>query len=141
MIEIDNSIISSEMLLERVRKNILNKNIKQEYPPNTLLSENIAVNSLNLDLLNKELNSLRENVRTLDNTWIINDMPLNTTKKTLSSVNIFIKKVIRRLCYWVIIRPYWNQQIAFNGAATRAISDIMKVQEMIVNAAATNKED
>lgn len=131
MFEIDNSIIDPNILLDRVRKNILK--ISPELRDKYSNQEKSSIIGTEVDGLRiqKELNSLRDNLRALDSTWYIKDEQIKSHRRILGPFIVFAKRAIRKSTYW-FVRPYIEKQISFNGATTRAISDTMKIQEMIL---------
>lgn len=126
MIEVNNKIINPKDLMDRVRKNILNKkevNVSNEF----FTAENI-----NLDGINKDIDSLFINIQKLNETWQINDFNIKSHRKILGPLLVLAKRFIRKMLYW-LFRPYINQQVNFNAVATRAISDIARIQSQLIN--------
>lgn len=130
MTEITTTAIEPQVLMERVRKNVLNKGIDieskeyQKYEAKTYRE----VSRSDLQAISEKLESVRENVRILDSTWYITETPITNTNKLI----ILIKRCIRKSVYW-ILKPYWQHQTNFNGAATRAISDMVQAQEQLLD--------
>lgn len=131
MFEIDNSIISSEELTEKIRHKVFEKNIPQENSVSSI-GKFMAADGNNFYAIHKELNSLRENIMSLNNSWMLVELPLRSNRRIIGKGIVFVKKVIRKCLRWMF-RPYYDQITNFNGAVTRAISDSMKIQEMLLN--------
>lgn len=129
MFEIDNSIISSEELTARVRRRVLEKNIPM--PKNSLLGDFALANS-NLAQIQNELVMLRDSVNELNTLWVISEPTIYSSRRVIGPVIVFTKKVIRKCLRW-LLRPYFDQVTQFNGAATRAISDTLRIQEMLIS--------
>lgn len=129
MIEIDNAIISSEELTEKIRHKVVEKNIPQE--KRKFAGKGIS----NIDFyeLHRNIESLRDNVMALNGMWIIIDAPIVSSKKYIAKQVVFVKRIIRRCLRW-LLRPYFEQITNFNGAVTKAVSDTMKIQEELLEA-------
>ena len=126
MIEMSNKVIDPKVLMERVRKNVLNKN-GSEYETNIEVYSNI-----NLNELKNDIDALYMNIQYLNERYKINDFTIKSHRKIVGPVIVFCKRFIRKMLYW-FIRPYWEEQIKFNEAARNAIEDIAKIQSNLVN--------
>lgn len=132
MIEIDKSIISTNELMEKLQLTINKYSI-----PQTVLKteeDTAEVSSkllLNYSIINESLAQLSANIKQLNETWYIQDQYITSNKKVIGGFIVLVKRFIRKCTYW-LIKPYVNQQIAFNGAATRAICDMKKIQDQIL---------
>lgn len=126
MIEVNNKIINPEELMERVRKNVLDKKeIKVE-------DYSFIDNNLNVSSLSKDIDSLYVNIQKMNETWGIHDFTIRSHRKIIGPVLVLGKRLVRKMLYW-LIRPYLDQQINFNAATTRAISDMARIQSQLVN--------
>jgi len=132
MIEVDNKIIDPKILMERVRKNVLNKK-ELEYEINTSINSNLDLNDLS-----KDINSIYMNLQKLNDNWQIHDMTIRSHRRYIGKYIVFAKRVVRKIIYW-FIRPYWDQQVKFNEATTKAISDITKIQTQLINSIESKK--
>lgn len=131
MIEVNSKIINPEELMTRVRKNILNK---QEYN----ISDKVLIrDNVSLSEVNKEVEELYINIQKMNETWEIHDSVIRSHRKILGPFLVFGKRFIRKMIYW-LIRPYIEQQVNFNAAATRAISDIARIQSQIKDSIENN---
>lgn len=126
MIEVNNRIINPKDLMDRVRRNVLNK--KEIYVSDELFT----AENIDLDGINKEIDSLFMNIQKLNETWQINDFDIKSHRKILGPFLVLAKRFVRKMVYW-LIRPYIDQQVKFNAAATRAISDIARIQSQLIN--------
>lgn len=128
MFEIDNSIISSEELIAKVRRKALDKNIPMS------LSDESETDTLNTSIiqLRNELTKLSDSVNELNTLWIITEPVVYSNRKGIGPVIVFVKKVIRKCSRW-LFRPYFDQVIQFNGAVTRAVSDTLRIQQRIID--------
>lgn len=131
MFEIDESIISSEELTEKVKQKVREKNIPLECM-DSLNKGNLFMNNVNLSAMRSELNSLRENVRSMNNLWYITELPLRSNHRVIGKAIVFIKKCIRKCLRWMI-NPYLEQVSNYNSAVTRALSSTLKIQQMLVD--------
>lgn len=91
----------------------------------------IINNEQDMEELMKDLNYLKENVDTMNQIWVIEDTPVKSSVPIIGGVTVLFKRAIRKAIYW-FIRPYWEQQIAFNSAAARAVSDIYRIQSRLI---------
>lgn len=126
MFEIDNNIISAEELTEKVRHKVFEKKIPQERSKTVLNSEKIDFYELH-----REIDLLMENIMDLNSLWLISEVPLRSNRRIIGKGIVFVKKCIRKCLRW-LLRPYFDQITNFNGAATRAISDLVKSQEKLI---------
>jgi len=126
MINIDNKIIDPKILMERVRKDVLHKK-KIEYEMNASINGN-----MDLSDLSKDIDSIYINIQKLNENWQISDMTIKSHRKYIGRFIVFVKRLVRKMIYW-FIRPYWDQQVNFNAATTRAISDIARIQSKLIN--------
>lgn len=125
MIEIDNSIIDSTELLNRVRCNVLNKEINIDECYKTKISNNISVQNYNK--VQDSLNLVMRNCRTMNAIWLYSGIEINTK----NPIKKFIKRCIRKSVYW-ILKPYWEQQSQFNGEVTKALEGLIKIQTELI---------
>lgn len=128
-LEISTGIISSEELCRRVYSRMESKGIQS----NKIELQHIqGVCEVNWNIVNESLNLLMDNIRQINETWMLNDQYIISNRKYIGKLIVLIKRCIRKLVWW-LINPYVRQQIAFNGAATRAICDMQKIQLQLMN--------
>lgn len=133
MIEVNNKIINPEELIARVRKNILNKK-------ETKIEQYSFINGdLNINSLNKDIDSLYMNIQKMNEIWEIRDFTIRSHRKFIGPFLVLAKRAVRKTLYW-LIRPYWEQQINFNAATTRAISDICRIQSQLIDMREVNND-
>lgn len=125
MIEIDTSIINRAELMGRINKAIAERNVPEEKKED-IFEENKMSNG-NWGYIETQLYSLRNNIRTLDQTWYLLDAPLTCNRKFFGKPLTFFRRVMK----W-FMKPYLSQMCNFNGAVTRAISDMMKIQQSLI---------
>lgn len=131
MIEISTKIINPEELINRVRKNILNK---EEYNYST---KNSTKDNANFNEINNDIDTLYMNIQKLNETWELRDVVIRSHRRLLGPFLILGKRFVRKMIYW-LIRPYIEQQVNFNAAATRSISDIARIQSQIIDSIENN---
>lgn len=112
MIQTDERIINSEELLNKIRTKVLNKG----------LDKRASLANIDYDY-SFILSRMRNDMLILERSWNIQDSEIKA-----GFIRRSIKRLIRKSVYW-LIRPYWDQQIAFNAAATRIIGDMLKLLE------------
>lgn len=127
MLEIDNKIIDADELLERVRKNILNKQIKA--PVSECRKQTVLMDSDNLDRL---MDEYRRTMYQISELKEIKDPEIVSFKKSFSGVRIFIKRVIRKLTFWTI-KPYWEQQNMYNATVLEALKRLDEIHAELVS--------
>ena len=59
------------------------------------------------------------------------EKPLRSNHRVIGGLIVFCKKVVRKLTRW-LFQPYYQQQTDFNSAVTKTVSDMIKVQEMLI---------
>lgn len=123
MIELDNSIMSSDELMNKIRVKILNKGINENehYKESGNIRKQVTITK-NAEI-HTMLESAKRNCNILDTTWFYDGISVNSP----NPIKVFLKRVMRKSHYW-FLKPFWEQQNNFNGAATRAIEDMLKVQ-------------
>ena len=131
MIEIDSRIISPDALLDRVKVSVRMKNIPQDFFGNdtaTVCDSDAFV----LDRIRSEMDSVYHNLQTMNVTWEIHEIPIISNRPVIGKLVVFGKRAFRKLTRW-LFRTYYEQQTYFNGAATRTISDMIRIQELLIS--------
>lgn len=128
MIEIDSSIISAEVLYDRVKTSAKMKSIPKEFYGDTAYDKAEAVG---VNRMKEEMLSVYQNLQMMNASWVIGEKPIMSNRPVIGKAIVFCKKVFRKLTRW-LFRTYYDQQTVFNGAVTRTISDMIKVQEMLI---------
>lgn len=131
MFEVDNSIVDPNELLWKVRQNVLK--ISDEIPEKSILDGAVTA-SISLKKMRKieeNLDMMLDNIQAMNRTWYHVDAPLTTRFTFIKPIMIFLKRAIRKSIYW-FTQPYVEQQNAFNGAVTRAISDSLRAQRELL---------
>lgn len=124
--EFHSGIIDSSTLLDRVRHDVLKKGIDiDNYAKKTNKNQ---THLSNLQVIEKNMTSIYGNIEVMNNTWMIEEQ---NCKIEGCDLNSRLKRKIRKLSFR-IMRSYWIQQRDLNGAVTRAISDMVKVQESLI---------
>lgn len=91
-------------------------------------------NEQNMEQLMQDINYLKENVDTMNQIWVIEDAYIKSNIPIIGRLIVLLKRAIRKTIYW-FIRPYWDQQIAFNSAAASAVSDLYRIQSRLLEGA------
>ena len=125
IIKVDNSRINADELMERIRKTILLKDA-------TIRIENSADSYVDgLRMAQKEMDSLKGNIQKVNMSWSIHDSEIRSHRRVVGPIIVFFKRAVRKSTFW-LIRPYWDQQIRFNEAVTKALLDLAKIDEEII---------
>lgn len=130
MFEIDSSVVDANELLKRVRENVLHIESKAPY----LAGQSIDILCKNPDALSRiesDLASMLENIQMMNRTWYHQDAQIQCRFRFLRPLVILFKRAIRKAIYW-FTQPYVEQQNAFNGAITRAVSDSLRAQQALL---------
>lgn len=129
-IEIDSSIVASEQLLERIKNSAMEKNIPAQYysesAKNGGESEGFSIEQIKSDMA-----MAYQNLQMMNVTWEIHEMPIISNRPVLGKVIMFLKKAFRKCTRW-LFQTYYEQQTRYNGAATRTISDMIRVQQNMI---------
>ena len=128
MIEIDPGIMNAEDLYEKIKISAMQKHIPEEFYGETYEGSD---GTLSIDSIHAEMVKVYQNLQMMNATWVISEVPITTQKKYIGKLVIFLKKIFRKLTRW-LFRSYYEQQTSFNGAATRPVSDMIRVQEMMI---------
>lgn len=132
MIEIDSRIISPEALLQRVKNSAQMKNIDKEFFSGQMPATGATVpGTVDISRIRAEMDIAYHNLNAMNETWEIHETPITSHRPVIGKLIVFGKKVFRKLTRW-LFKSYYEQQTWFNGAATRTISDMIRVQELLI---------
>lgn len=131
MFEVDNSVVDSNELLRKVRQNVLkiSDEVQEEAIPNGAATTSISAEKIRQ--IQENLDMMLDNIQAMNRTWYHVDAPLTTRFTIIKPIMIFLKRAIRKSIYW-FTQPYVEQQNAFNGAVTRAVSDSLRAQRELL---------
>lgn len=131
MFEVDNSVVDSNELLRKVRQNVLkiSDEVQEEAISNGAVTTSISVEKMRQ--IEENLDMMLDNIQAMNRTWYHVDAPLTTRFTFIKPIMIFFKRAIRKSIYW-FTQPYVEQQNAFNGAVTRAVSDSLRAQRELL---------
>ena len=131
MFEVDNSVVDSNDLLRKVRQNVLkiSDEVQEEAISNGAVTTSVSVEKMRQ--IEENLDMMLDNIQAMNRTWYHVDAPLTTRFTFIKPIMIFFKRAIRKSIYW-FTQPYVEQQNAFNGAVTRAVSDSLRAQRELL---------
>lgn len=129
MIEIDSGIVDAEVLFDRVRATAKTKNISKEF----YNTEDLYLTEVSLNKMHESMVNVYQNLQMMNATWAYEEKPLASVHPVVGKGIVFFKRAFRKLTRW-LIQPIYQQQTEFNGAATRTLSDMIRVQEMLIQA-------
>ena len=131
LFEVDNSVVDSNDLLRKVRQNVLkiSDEVQEEAISNGAVTTSISVEKMRQ--IEENLDMMLDNIQAMNRTWYHVDAPLTTRFTFIKPIVIFFKRAIRKSIYW-FTQPYVEQQNAFNGAVTRAVSDSLRAQRELL---------
>ena len=129
ILEINNNIISPDDLCNRVKANMDKVGIVSNIERTQQMS---YASEINWNIIDQSLTSLMDNIKQMNETWILNDQYIMSNRKFIGRLVVLIKRCVRKSISWFIF-PYVRQQTAFNGAVTRAICDMQKIQQQMIN--------
>lgn len=79
-----------------------------------------------MDKLQEDLELLQDNLLMMQEMWDLSEPDIKAGSKVKYPFKLF-KKLVRKIIRW-FMRPYFEKQLEFNGAAVRAIGDIYRIQ-------------
>ena len=85
----------------------------------------------NIDNLLKDIELLQDNLLTMQELWDLREPDLDWRRNPAKYPFQLYKKCIRKIIRW-FLRPDYQMQIEFNGAAVRAVGDISRIQTYIL---------
>lgn len=131
MFEVDNSIVDPNELLRKVRQNVLkiSDTVSEESVSDSAFTASISLEKMRK--IEENLDMMLDNIQAMNRTWYHVDAPLTTRFTFIKPIMIFLKRAIRKSIYW-FTQPYVEQQNAFNGAVTRAVSDSLRAQRELL---------
>lgn len=127
MFEIDSKIVDADSLLQRVANTAKSRQIAEEF----YVSEKNDAGACNYYEVRDMMQKIYENLQVMNVTWPICEKPLRSNHRVIGGVIVFCKKIVRKLTRW-LFQPYYQQQTEFNSAVTKTVSDMIKVQEMLI---------
>lgn len=127
MFEIDSKIVDADSLLQRVANIAKSRQIAEEF----YVSEKNDAGACNYYEVRDMMQKIYENLQVMNVTWPICEKPLRSNHRVIGGVIVFCKKIVRKLTRW-LFQPYYQQQTEFNSAVTKTVSDMIKVQEMLI---------
>lgn len=136
MIEIDSDIIDADLLFERVKLTAASKNIPDEFYNSTAVSRVPVEGFLQI---HREMLNVYQNLQMMNATWIIMEGELHSSCPVIGKLIVLGKRIFRKLTRW-LFQSYYQQQTDFNGAVTRTISDMIRVQELLIQSCEAAKE-
>lgn len=80
--------------------------------------------------LKKDLSYLRQNVEQMNRQWDVTNQAEPTNGLRHDRLSDWLKRYIRETVYR-LMRPYWEQQAAFNCTVCNAIADIYRIQSTL----------
>lgn len=129
MIQIDSRVADAGALFERVKADAKAKNIPKEF----YNTEDIGRTEVSLNKMHETMVNVYQNLQVMNASWAYEEKPLASIHPVVGRAIVFFKRAFRKLTRWMI-QPIYQQQAEFNGAATRVVSDMIKVQEMLIQA-------
>lgn len=119
MLETDPSVINPEELVSRVRQRLAKTEPQ---------GGGVAVGA-EREAPSKDRQLLLENLRHLQANWQISaGAPITSHRRWIGRLIVFAKKAVRKVLRWYV-EGRWGQQVGFNGAVTRAISDLSRMTQ------------
>lgn len=125
MFYIDESIISSSELMNRLELSVSDKGIGlSSYSPNEGNAES--------DCIQQSLEKIGILVDRLESLYTIYEVPIRSHRKYLGKYIVFSKKVFRKLTRW-FVHPYINQQNSINQLVVKLIREIIEVEKILIS--------
>lgn len=130
--EVDSSVVDPQELLRRVRQNVLMLSEEPSAKAVDLSVGAVSISAEQMQQIEENLSMMFANIQTMNSIWYYTDKQLSTRFTVLKPIVIFMKRAIRKCLRW-LTQPYVDQQNAFNGAVTRAVSDSLRVQRELLD--------
>lgn len=127
MLEINSRIVDADSLFQRVVNTAKSRQIADEFYGGELKSPY----KNNYCEMRDMMQSVYDNLQVMNTTWPICEKPLRSNHRVIGGAIVFCKKIVRKLTRW-LYQPYFQQQTDFNSAVTKTVSDMIKVQEMLI---------
>lgn len=83
-----------------------------------------------MDKMQEDIELLQDNLLLMQDMWDLKEPDLKNGSKAKYPFKL-CKRFVRKMIRW-FMRPYYEKQIEFNGAAVRAIGDIFRIQGNLV---------
>ena len=97
-----------------------------------MLMNSIAGGSMDImDALQEDIELLQDNLQMMKERWDLKEGRVNWREAPLKYPFQWCKRFVRSVVKW-IMRPYFQMQIEFNGAAVRAVGDIYRIQSNLM---------
>lgn len=137
MFEINPKIVDPDSLLQRVADTARSRQIAEEFYVREKSNSDIQ----GYYEVREMLQNIYENLQVMNVTWPLCEKPLRSNHRVIGGAIVFCKRIVRKLTRW-LYQPYFQQQTDFNNAVTRTVSDMIKVQEILITLGEKgNKED
>lgn len=127
MFEINPRIADSDSLFQKVVNTAKSRQIADEFYDGELKNSYIS----NYCEIRDIMQNVYDNLQVMNTTWPICEKPLRSNHRMIGGAIVFCKKIVRKLTRW-LYQPYFQQQTDFNSAVTKTVSDMIKVQEMLI---------
>lgn len=127
MFEINPRIADADSLFQRVVNTAKSRQIADEFYGGELKSPY----KNNYCEIRDMMQNVYDNLQVMNTTWPICEKPLRSNHRVIGGAIVFCKKIVRKLTRW-LYQPYFQQQTDFNSAVTKTVSDMIKVQEMLI---------
>ena len=128
MLDINSQIIDPEILLEKVRRNVLNKNI-QNQEQGTVENFKCAI-TVNGNIGNL-VDEYRKNLYRVSMFKEITDPEIISFRSNFKTLRILVKKLMKKLTFW-IIKPYWEQQNMYNDAVLESLKKLEQINSALL---------
>lgn len=127
MIEINSKIIDANVLFQRVENTAKSRKIAEEF----YVWEDGDSGRVDYYAVRDMMQRVYENLQVMNTTWPLCEKPLRSNHRIIGGAIVFCKRIVRKLTRW-LFQPLYLQQTEFNSAVTKTVSDMLKVQEMLI---------
>lgn len=131
MIEISSKVMNSNELEIRVAQSVQMKQIPKEFYGTQSQMTDVQTGNADVNQMLVWMQSVLQNIEMMNTMWVLSEQPITSSRKFIGKFVVFCKKVVRKLTRW-LLQPYFVQQTNFNGAVTRAVSDMQKIQATLI---------
>ncbi|MCI9612704.1 MAG: glycosyltransferase family 4 protein [Eubacterium sp.] len=89
--------------------------------------------------LQEDMELLQDNLLEMQALWDLTEPKVSVRQAGVKYPFVLCKKAARKILRWML-RPYFQQQAAFNGAAVRAVGDLLRIQHQMLVREKTSRD-
>lgn len=130
-LEIDPSVIDPNSINERIQSRATAVNAYSFFDRDPVGRNQIS-NTIGAKELRTQMLKVYDNLHKMDVFWELKPLEITSHRPVIGKVVVFAKKAFRKLTRWMF-QPYWDRITAFHSATTLTISEMIRLQEMLIS--------